>query len=120
MMSVSDATRAAHENAKSTPLFNDRTGKLRASIEGFDTGAFTGKVHAGTPYATFMENGTRPHVILPRNGPFLIFQINGATIFARKVNHPGTKKRPFMATAKARGTTVFILSAHDRMREALR
>lgn len=43
-------------------------------------------------HATFIERGTRPHVILPRNGPYLVFTAkSGAVVFARRVNHPGTR-----------------------------
>lgn len=119
MTSVQDATRAAYDKAKGTTLFKDRTGQLRASIESFDTGAFSGKVQAGAPYAPFIENGTRAHTIYPVNGPFLVFMVNGTRVFARKVNHPGTAKRPFMAQAKEAGSRVFVLATNDRMRRAL-
>jgi hypothetical protein len=33
---------------------------------------------------------TRAHVIVPRNAKVLVFQVNGATVFTRHVNHPGS------------------------------
>jgi hypothetical protein len=44
-------------------------------------------------HSTFIEAGTRPHVILPRRARVLVFQVAGRTVFARRVNHPGTKAR---------------------------
>jgi hypothetical protein len=31
--------------------------------------------------------------------PLLVFQIGGATVFTRRVNHPGTKGNPFLVRA---------------------
>lgn len=44
-------------------------------------------------YATYLENGTRPHIIRPkRPGGVLVFQNKaGQTVFAREVHHPGTR-----------------------------
>lgn len=58
-----------------------------------------------TPQGEYVERGTRPHVILPRNGKYLRFRIGGRTIYARKVNHPGAPPRPWLKpTAAARWT----------------
>ncbi len=45
-------------------------------------------------YAPFVEFGTRPHVILPKKGEFLYWP--GASHPVRKVNHPGSRRNPFM------------------------
>lgn len=39
----------------------------------------------------FNDEGTRPHVILPKKRKVLKFEAGGGVVFARKVNHPGTK-----------------------------
>lgn len=44
-----------------------------------------------TPYASYMREGTRPHEIQPRRKKVLRFIIDGVVIFARRVQHPGTK-----------------------------
>ena len=60
--------------------------------------------------AVFLEFGTRPHTIRPRNKRMLSWPANasgrrlsgrartasGRRIFARVVNHPGTKAQPFL------------------------
>ena len=59
-----------------------------------------GRVYNQVPYATFVHNGTKPHPIYPKKaGGVLVFQIGGKTVFARKVNHPGTKAQPFYQAA---------------------
>ena len=40
-----------------------------------------------------MEFGTQPH---PISGDPLAFTVDGETVFAQTVDHPGTKAQPFM------------------------
>ena len=47
-------------------------------------------------YAQYVSSGTRPHVILPKRGKALRFVIAGRTVFARRVNHPGTRANPYL------------------------
>lgn len=52
------------------------------------------------PYATFLEGGTKPHVIYPVRGTHLVFRTrDGTLVFAKKVNHPGT--RPYRVLTDA-------------------
>jgi hypothetical protein len=52
------------------------------------------------PYAPYVDQGTRPHEIKPkRPGGVLVFKMNGQTVFAKKVHHPGTKAQPFVLPA---------------------
>ena len=46
-----------------------------------------------------LENGTRPHDIFPINANALKFTINGETVFAKKVHHPGTQPYLFYYNA---------------------
>lgn len=48
-------------------------------------------------YATDVEMGTSPHVILPRNKKALYWP--DADHPVAKVNHPGTRPQPFLRTA---------------------
>lgn len=89
--------KTAEAVAKGTKLFNDITGALRKSISSEATG-LEGKVIAASKYARFVEYGTAPHVIEAKSG-MLRFVVAGSTVFARRVNHPGTAERPFMAEA---------------------
>lgn len=51
------------------------------------------------PRALMYHEGTRPHVILPRNAKVLAFDVGGTTVFAAKVNHPGTPATKWLARA---------------------
>jgi hypothetical protein len=75
-----------------------RTGHLRGSIRaGFlsDTGAAI----MGDYTAIFVDRGTKAHDIKAKNGKALRFEVNGETIFARKVHHRRTARRPFVTQA---------------------
>lgn len=81
-----------------------RTGNLGRSIEP-DPIRFVGPfrietgVTAHANYAAAVHEGTRPHRIRPRNGRVLAFDMGGRTVFARSVQHPGTRPRPFLRNA---------------------
>jgi hypothetical protein len=68
-----------------------------------------GTVYARTDYAAYVHDGTDPHVIRPKPGrrrpdgkpTALKFKMGGRTIYVRKVNHPGTRAQPWLATALA-------------------
>lgn len=77
-----------------------RTGHLRRTIgppmvQETAAGA-SGELRVGATYAPFLEYGTRPHRIVARRGQALRFlDRTGKLRFARSVNHPGTRPRPF-------------------------
>lgn len=101
--SVKNACDEGAQEARDTHQYKDRSGALTASIDSrlLASGADVamGEMTAKAPYASHVEGGTVPHVILPKNGRYLKFNIGGRTIFATKVNHPGTKPFPFMGQA---------------------
>ena len=51
-----------------------------------------------SPYARFVHEGTRPHPIVPKRKKVLAWipRGSGRAIYARSVNHPGTKARPWL------------------------
>lgn len=50
-------------------------------------------------YAEFVNNGTRPHIIRPKNAKVLRFTVGGQVVYAKVVHHPGTKAKPFLDRA---------------------
>lgn len=80
-----------------------RTGRLRSSIRAEPPRFFSlrGSVKVGSDleYAAFVNDGTRPHQIRPRNASVLRFTVGGRVVYAKVVNHPGTKARPFLDRA---------------------
>lgn len=76
------------------------TGRLRSSIvHRIDGAGRVSGITVGTnvSYAADVEYGTAPHVIAPRNKKALFWP--GAAHPVAKVNHPGTKAKPFMRPA---------------------
>ena len=100
------AVQEAERHAKATTLYTSHSAdglrsKTVGTVDGFD-----GKLVAATPYARFVENGTPPHRIEPKNATVLRFVMNGQVVFRRAVQHPGTAERPFMAQAAKHGEQV--------------
>lgn len=90
------------------------TGELKRSIR-TSTRAFyggrllTGKVKVSgrrARHAHLVEFGTRPHRIAVRTARVLAV---GPGVFAKEVQHPGAKARPYMGTAVERKSS----AAHD-------
>ena len=71
------------------------TGALRSSIN-TDGSGLDYEITASRPYAEYIEDGTKPHII--EGNPYLIWdgQINGPV---RSVNHPGNRAYKYMETA---------------------
>ncbi len=64
-------------------------------ISGVDLVGYWGSF--GVKYALWVEQGTRPHVILPKTRQALYWP--GADHPVRMVYHPGTKSRPYLIPA---------------------
>lgn len=88
--------------------FKNRTGNLRRSIQSRVYGPQKGKVFVGADYGYFVEAGTRPHTILPVNKKMLAFKVGGKLVFARKINHPGSRPYPFMEPAFKENTPKIV------------
>ena len=76
-----------------------RTGALRASI--YMKHNRKGKyqyVEVGSPlsYAKDHHEGTRPHSIMATPGRVMRFNVGGRVVYAKKVNHPGTRGTRFL------------------------
>lgn len=67
-----------------------RTGALKTSYRKrfFQ---LAGRITTDKDYIKHVELGTKPHEILPRFASALRFEIGGRTIFAKRVQHPGTR-----------------------------
>lgn len=86
------------------------TGRLRNSIqlqELFARGLPVVRVGTNVSYGLIIHNGSRPHVIRPRNASVLAWQGPNGMIFARSVMHPGFKANPFLVDGLRRGMAKF-------------
>jgi phage gpG-like protein len=96
-----------------------RSGTLRDSIAltVMDDGdGIVASLGTEVKYAAIQEYGgkTAPHVIAPRDASVLAFRIGGKTIFAKRVQHPGSRmlERSFLRSALA--------DQADQIRDSLR
>ena len=77
-------------------------GRLRDSITVTRRSTASGieaRFTSSAPYAKYVESGTAPHRIEPRQALALHWQDRGRNVFAARVNHPGTKANPFVRNA---------------------
>lgn len=78
--------------AKRNAKFKDRTGNARQGIKGeYEGGLNQHNIYLAhsVSYGEILEDGSKPHVITPKNGKFLYWK--GAAHPVKKVNHSGTK-----------------------------
>ena len=99
-----------NELREAAPL--GETGETRRGIEAMPTGPTSATIRSTGKGGEYVEKGTQPHVIRPRNAKALRFLAGGGRIsqpgpnqriatraggvqFAMVVNHPGTPPRPW-------------------------
>jgi phage gpG-like protein len=75
------------------------TSNLKNSIAHEVVGGTVARIGSPVEYAAAVELGTKPHIIEPKNAEALKFEIGGKTVFAKRVNHPGTQAHPFLRPA---------------------
>lgn len=96
------AAQEGADEARKVGQFQDRTGQLRRNIAAFRVSGgprqSSWEVLAATPYAQFVEAGTKPHQIHARSAPYLVFYWPkvGRVVRFTRVNHPGSRPYPFM------------------------
>jgi len=79
---------------REAPVDHDR---LRGSFsKPVQTGEHEYIIFSGVEYGEYVEFGTRPHRIEPKNKPFLYFKIDGQEVYCAYVDHPGTAPNPFI------------------------
>lgn len=102
------------EEAKKTAPVD--SGYYRNNI-GFDG---KNKVIANADYSAALEYGTKPHVIEPKTAKALHFKSDGQDVFAKRVNHPGTKPFAIMRNAALKVQTQVGGMFYDNFRKDLK
>lgn len=87
-------------------LVNHITGKLWQSmyeieptVSGDSVTAGVGQSAAIAPYGRYLEDGTSPYDIFPKDAKALHFFIGANEIFAKIVHHPGIAARNYMSSS---------------------
>lgn len=76
-----------------------RSGNLRRSIhmrQGLQGRVQYVAVGSNLNYAEAHHEGTRAHRIDPRGGRIMRFNVGGTVVYARRIDHPGTKPRKYL------------------------
>jgi hypothetical protein len=79
-------------------------------------GAFGFRAH----HASYVNDGTAPHVIEAKGGGVLRFKVGGATVFAKRVNHPGTRPDQFAERGEEKVEQVLNSEIEAGVRRAAR
>lgn len=87
------ARELAQDLQASAPVLTGET-KAKTTVRrvGASPSTIRYRAEAQTPQAVFTDRGTRPHIIRPRRASVLRFTVAGRVVYARKVNHPGSRK----------------------------
>jgi hypothetical protein len=77
-----------------------KTGKLRASIRVDHSSNRLGhtlRIGSSVSYALAHHEGTKPHIITPKNNEVLRFSTGTRVIYTKQVHHPGTKANRYLS-----------------------
>ena len=77
------------------------------------------KTRDGKPLAKFLEDGTQGHDIEARFTNFLKFEIDGTTLFRRKVRHPGTAAMNIFKSSKQNAQSIMKTEIAKRVTQFL-
>lgn len=66
---------------------------------------------------TYLTQGTKPHIIRPKNKSVLRFEIGGEEIFTTLVNHPGTKRNNFLDAIGKQVNNIIIARLEQSLSE---
>jgi hypothetical protein len=82
-----------------------RSGNLRRSLhmrQGLRGRVQYVTVGSNLRYAEAHHEGTRAHRITPRDGRVMRFNVGGTVVYARRIDHPGTKPRKYLTIPMTR------------------
>lgn len=82
-----------------------RTGALKRSLtirQGVRGRVQYVSVGSNLPHALMHHEGTRPHSISAHEGRIMRFNVGGRVVYARRVNHPGTRPRKYLTVPMER------------------
>lgn len=106
------ALRATRIQQRAKQQVGKRSRRLERSIvKRFVRTSLGASVWVGSdePHALVHHEGSRPHLIEPKNARVLVFEVGGVTVYAARVNHPGTQPNRYLTdAAKAEGLRVVL------------
>lgn len=82
--------------------YQQQDGKLKDAVQTeFSMGGLVGRVFLdpATPYATYIHEGIRPHMIFPKRRKALRWVKGSDFVFSKRARFPGWQKDPFLYDA---------------------
>lgn len=95
MIAAETYVKDIHDWIDTGRAFRPRTGNLQRSITWYMPSENSAHIIAQADYAKYVEFGTKPHAILPKQRRALKIPTPDGYIFRKKVSHPGSKPYPF-------------------------
>lgn len=97
-VAVADAAREGAAQARASAprrtgtMIDHTDGKLLSQ----SATAARGEIRVGVDYASFVSDGTPPHIIEAKRAKTLAFEQDGVMRYPRRVRHPGTKANRYL------------------------
>ena len=111
------------------------TGQARDSVRtDLRESGLSGFVGSSVKHARYLEDGTKPHEIVPVRAKALswkprggsvehlvaVANVSGKRVFTMRVHHPGTKARPWLRPAFEKDRPKFLRAIPKAVRKAIR
>ena len=87
-------------------------GMTKSWVDRNNLSAEVGFRAADVPYGSYVHDGTQPHKIRPRDRKALRWATGQDFVFAKDVNHPGTRPDPFLYQAASTVDADAIFARH--------
>ena len=113
-------SQVAYDESQRGALRHSKTGALVQSLynRAIPTGRAVGHDTQRAPYAGYVNLGTRPHVILPKNKKALRWVRGNKFAFAKKVNHPGYRGDAYLINAATLAVREFAAAVNAAFKES--
>lgn len=113
-------SQVAYDEAQRGAERHNKTGALVQSLfnRAIPKGREVGHDGQRAPHAVFVQLGTRPHEIRPKNKKALRWSSGGQFFFAGKVNHPGYRGDAYLINAATLAVREFSAILTQSLKEA--
>jgi hypothetical protein len=113
-------SQVAYDEAQRGAGRHNKTGALVQSLfnRAIPKGREVGHDPARAPHAVFVQLGTRPHEIRPKNKKALRWVAGNGFVFAGKVNHPGYRGDGYLFNAATLAVREFSAILDQALKEA--